>query len=68
VPQDLPELSGLERELHGALINLLALLLLSPELDVDVARRAQWLKWKLEGFDPAAQLPVQNPFVVRRAA
>lgn len=50
----MPDIRGLSRALQLALINILALLLASPDLDDDVARRAQWLKWKLDGFDPAA--------------
>lgn len=50
----LPELRGIPRAVQRALVNILALLLASPDLDHDVERRAQWLKWKLEGYDPAA--------------
>ena len=51
-----PEIRGLSREFQLALIKLLALVLAAPELDDDVERRAQWLKWKLEGHDPAAAI------------
>jgi hypothetical protein len=50
----MPNIRGLSRALQLALINILALLLASPDLDDDVERRAHWLKWKLEGYDPAA--------------
>jgi hypothetical protein len=52
----MPQISGMPTALQRALIGLLTLVLLLPRLDRDVERRAQWLKWKLEGFDPAAQL------------
>jgi hypothetical protein len=51
----MPQISGMPRALQRALVNLLSLVLLLPGIDPDVERRAQWLKWKLEGFDPAAQ-------------
>lgn len=49
----LPTIRGVPRAVQRALINIPALLLASPELDADVERRARWLKWGLEGNDPA---------------
>lgn len=48
----LPEIRGLSRELQAALVNILAIVLASPDVDHDVERRTQWLKSKLEGSDP----------------
>lgn len=49
----MPQIPGMPRAFQHALVSLLALVLLLPGIDADVERRAQWLKWKLEGFDPA---------------
>lgn len=35
-----------------ALLNLLELALETPGIDPETERRATWLKWHLEGYDP----------------
>jgi hypothetical protein len=57
----MPQIPGMPRALQRALVNLLALVLLLRGIDADVERRAQWLKWKLEGYDPAAPAALAVP-------
>jgi hypothetical protein len=48
----MPRLKGVPHALQRALVNLLALVLTLPDVDYEIGRRAQWLKWGLEGYDP----------------
>jgi hypothetical protein len=59
----MPEIRGLPRAVQRALVSVLALVLALPELDPDVERRTQWLKWRLEGHDPAR---CAEPSMLRR--
>lgn len=48
----MPRIRGVPRAMQRALVNLLALVLTLPDLDDEIERRAQWLKWGLEGYGP----------------
>ncbi len=51
----MPDIPGLPRAHQRVLFAVLTIITRLPGLDSDLLRRALWLKWKLEGFDPAAQ-------------
>ena len=57
----MPQIPGMPNALQRALIGLLSFTLSLPGLDADVERRAQWLKWKLEGFDPVSAARLDAP-------
>lgn len=52
----MPKINGISHEYQHALVDLMVDLIATPELDVEIQRRAQWLKWGLEGRDPVAEI------------
>jgi hypothetical protein len=49
------DIAGISRAYQCALIDTMDELLAAPGLDHDVARRAQWLKWGLQGYEPGQE-------------
>jgi len=53
--QAMRDVAGISRAYRCALIDTMDDLLRAPGLDHEVARRAQWLKWGLQGYEPGEQ-------------
>ena len=52
----LPRLRGIGAAYQHALVDTLGELVALPGLDGEIVRRAQWLKWGLEGHRPEGEL------------
>jgi len=51
MPTDLPAIAGVDPPTQRLLVSVLDKLT-APGVDREVARRATYLKWRLEGYDP----------------